>query len=646
MDRRLILAMLLSFLVIMAFNAYNLRLKQEWIKEHPEYLEQQRQAQEQPAGVDIADVTVEPSRAALGPIPAATPSLEALIVTEQPQTDQVIWVTSPLYRVEIASQGGRPVSWKLLGYQEILQDRALLENYRKKLAVLSPQTPEVERLRAFLDRRIDWTQAMLERKAAQGGVRREDGTWPAEFAVEIIPTLWEGTPPLSLAWANTILDDHIPYEASATDLEVNDGEKTLVLRGTSGPLEITKTFLFRPDSYTADYTVSIRNISDQALNFVSLPDRDRSIRLTWSDGVGLDLFNDNWAPPVLFQISNKILVENKVYKAQVNRESTILDWALVQNKYFAACIQPEGPIMPRTVKTRSPYDHGQLDLVLNIGQLPPGEGKSEKFSLFVGPRDPAYLRQFGQGLGDILFRGIFWSMAKPFGLLFLWMLRVIHSAVFNWGLAIIGLTIITKVAMYPLMRKQMQSMKNMQRIQPMVKELEKYKSNQAKYQKELMALYKREKINPAGGCLPLLLTMPVFIGLYLVIYIAPELRGAHFLWIRDLSQPDSLFSFYLPGINWVVRFNLLPLLNGAVTYFTQKKQVVDPKQAGMMQMMPLIFIFIFWNFPSGVVLYWLVQAALGSVQQSIFNRLHEKNNEKKKPPSPLAARKSRSKAKK
>lgn len=654
MDRRLILAMLLSFLIIMAYNAYNLKIKQDWLKEHPEYLEkieEQQRQRAQPAPADLADATAERSAPALAALPEATTPSLSLVQTDLPRSEEIIRVTSRLYQVEIAAQGGRPVSWKLLEYEEILEDPALLENYRKKLAALSPQTPEVQRLRQFLDRKIEWTRAMQSQKDAWEAANGTDGKWPPERTVELVPTLWESTPPLSLEWADTVLDDYISYEASTESLEVQEGNQRLVLRGRNGPFEITKTFLFRPHDYVVDCTLSIHNVSDQVVNFPAQPDIEKSIRLTWSDGVGLDLFNDRWAPPVLFQISNKILAEHKVYKAQVSRESTILDWALLQNKYFAVCILPQGPIVPRVAKSRSTYDHGELDLVLNIGRLEPGQTRSEQFTLFIGPRDPRYLRQFGHGLGDILFRGFFWSIAKPFGLLFLWMLRAIHAVVFNWGVAIIVLTLITKAAMYPLMRKQMQSMKNMQRIQPMVKELEKYKSNQAKYQKELMALYKREKVNPAGGCLPLLLTMPIFIGLYLVIYIAPELRGASFLWIRDLSQQESLFSFYLPMMNWVVHFNLLPLLNGAVTYFTQKKQVVDPKQAGMMQMMPLIFIFIFWSFPSGVVLYWLIQTVLGAAQQSLFNRLHEKENakgraNKKTSLSPLAARKASSKAKK
>ena len=110
------------------------------------------------------------------------------------------------------------------------------------------------------------------------------------------------------------------------------------------------------------------------------------------------------------------------------------------------------------------------------------------------------------------------------------------------------------------------------------------------------------------------------------------------------SRPDTLFSFYLPGFNWVVRFNVLPILNGIYTYYSQKKQIVDPKQAGMMQMMPLIFLFIFWNFPSGLVLYWIIQAVLTTFQQTIFNRLHEKEQDRgkaSKSASPLAARAAR-----
>lgn len=623
MDRNLIFALVLSMLVILAFNFYNMKLQQDYLREHPEYREKliaERQQQVAPDQVGDATPAAVPAFIPL----EATPSLETILTSEDyPVTDQVVLVKSPLYQIEIAAQGGRPVSWKLLQYEEILENVTLLENYRKKLANLSPQTLEVQRLRRFLDRKIDWTIETSRIKSNDTQQRTPEGHWHPDYAVEILPTLWEDARALDLNWAGKSLDDTIAYEVEETFVEVNQ-ERELVLRGRTGNLEITKTYTFRPNDYTIDFSVAIRNLSSEPVEFTPAGDPGRHLRLSWQDGIGLDLFNDTWSPPVLFQVSNQIVKEGEIYKRQAKREPTSIDWGLLQNKYFALCIFPEGSITPDVVRSRSQYDHGSLNLVLGINRIRPDETRSENFTLYVGPKDPKHMRLVDQGMADILFMGFFRSMAKPFGLFFLWLLRLIQPVVMNWGLAIILMTILTKAAMYPLMLKQMQTMKNMQRIQPMLKELEQYKENQAKYQKELMALYKREKVNPASGCLPLFLTMPVFVALYLVIYITPELRGApFFLWINDLSQPDTLFSMYLPGLNWVFRFNLLPFLNGIYSFFSTRKQVVDPKQAPMMQLMPVILIFLFWNFPSGLLLYWFVQGVLGNVQQYVFNRLHD-----------------------
>jgi len=645
MDRRVILAVVLCILVAVAFHYYNYKQYQEYVREHPEYLEKLRQErlERQPAA-PVTDAS--PQSPAEGPaIADATDLLDLLPVEASPPTDVQVEVRSPFYQIQIAAQGGRPTSWKLLRYQEILQESSLLENYKQKLANISPQSPDVIALRAFLDKKLEWTHRMRQKTEENPPEPGDDGVWPAQFAVEALPTLMEGTRPLDLKWMDRSIDDAIPYMPSTTFLDVSDGEKTLELRGRYGPLEVVKTYVFRPDKYDFDYSISVRNVSEQQVEFSNDPESPKALRLGWNHGVALDLFNDRWAPPVLFQISNKIVAEGKVYNYQRDRDSSVIDFGVLQSRYFTVCIMPEGTVTPKVVRRRAKYDRGDLDLVLDLRRLKPEESREEHFTVYVGPKDPTILRRFDRDVGDILFRGFFWSMAKPFGLLFLAVLRIIYSVIPNWGLAIIVLTILTKVAMYPLMRKQMQSMKNMQRIQPKMKELEKYKDNQAKYQKELMALYKRENANPAGGCLPMLLTMPIFIGLYLVIYMAPELRGAPFmLWIQDLSRPDTLFSFYLPGFNWVVRFNVLPILNGIYTYYSQKKQIVDPKQAGMMQMMPLIFLFIFWNFPSGLVLYWVIQAVLTTVQQTIFNRLHEKEQNRTKASksvSPLAARTAR-----
>lgn len=650
MERRLIAAMLLSMLVLFAYNLYVAHQRQKYLEEHPEYAEQlereakeaQQRAEEGPAEIQDSTPSLEPS------VPStreATPAVEFMPLVEQEPTNKIITVRSPLYEVEIAAQGGRPISWKLLDYQEQLEKPSLLENYQKKMAAetvgggdaewVERQRTSLKRMRLFLERKLSFTRQQLAEQEQNPCEPLDSDRWPPRCAVEVVPTLWEGTEPLSLRLGDRVIDKFIPYQSEVDHLEVEYNGQ-LILTGRYGQFEIVKTYLFDPEKYVLNYSVTIRNLSEEEIEF----EEDERFHLTWDDGVGLDLFNDAWNPPVLFQVSNSIEKESGLAKLIRQNKPSSIDWALLQNKYFTACIEPRVPLQADPLTRRPEWDHGSLDLYLNLARLEPGDSHTEEFDIYIGPKDPQYLSQLDSSIKDILFMGWFRKLAKPFGLFFLQVLRVIQMVTINWGLAIIALTVLTKFAMYPIMRKQMQSMKNMQRIAPLQKEIqEKYKNNQQKMQKEMMSLYKREKVNPAGGCLPILLTMPIFIALYIVIYIAPELRGAPFiLWIRDLSQPDTLFSFYFAPMNWVVRFNVLPILNGVYQYYAQKKQIVDPKQAGMMQMMPVIFVFIFWNFPSGLVLYWICQAVLGTVQQGIFNRLHEKEKEKKKGKNPLAAR--------
>jgi YidC/Oxa1 family membrane protein insertase len=650
MERRFIVALFLCVTVFMAFNMYNLWQEQKFLQENPEYLEklkeqQRRAAAERDPDSATGEMDISPdggsvSRPVLRDATAPEEMFPSLSADEAEPADEMLLaattavltpsdktfiVRSPLYRVEIAAQGGRLVSWKLLQYQEILDKVYLLEDYREKFQDDYPP------LARFLERKIEWIRQKRQLEEQIQPEPDETGAWPADFAVEMVPVLRQGTPPLNLQWGRSSLDDLVEYQANVEVLDVT-GESPLVLTGNVGPFQITKKFVFQEDDYSIDYSISITNISDKTIDF---PSNDiyskRTMRLTWDNGVGLDIFNDYLAPPVLFQVGNKILKEYDIFKRQRNQENTALDWAMIQNKYFTSVLIPEGPVRPRVKNERNTYDHGDLDLALNLGQLEPGQTRQEPFELYVGPKDPDKLKELGYGAFDSLFLGFFRSMAKPFALFFLWFLRVIHAGVGNWGLAIIVMTVLTKAAMYPLTRKQMQSMLKMKKIQPKIKALEKYKSNQQKYQKEVMELYKREKINPMGGCLPMLLTMPIFIALYVVIYITPELRGAPFvLWIKDLSQPDTLFSFYIPAFSYVFRFNVLPILNGLQMWFSMRKQNLDPNQAVITQIMPIMITVLFWSFPSGLLLYWLVQGLLSSLQQQLFNYLHADDLEKTK----------------
>ncbi len=232
----------------------------------------------------------------------------------------------------------------------------------------------------------------------------------------------------------------------------------------------------------------------------------------------------------------------------------------------------------------------------------PGAQTSSVATLWIGPKLPEQLAKQAPGFERALDYGIFTFLAEPIH----WLLAKLHGITSNWGWAIMLLVLLIKLALYPLSAAQYKSMAKMRKFQPRMQQLkERYGDDQQKYQAAMMELYKKEKINPAGGCLPILIQMPVFLALYWVLIESVELRQAPWmLWIHDLTARDPFF--------------ILPAINMVVMWYTQRLTPmvgVDPIQARMMQMMPLIFGVMFAFFPAGLVLYWVTNGTLGMLQQ-------------------------------
>jgi len=208
-------------------------------------------------------------------------------------------------------------------------------------------------------------------------------------------------------------------------------------------------------------------------------------------------------------------------------------------------------------------------------------------------------------------------LAKPF----LWIMNQIYKVIPNYGIAIIILTLITKIILFPLGNKSYKSMNDMKRMQPLMTEIrEKYKDDKKKMNEETMALYRTYKINPMGGCLPMVVQLPVFFALYRMLYQAIELRHAPFFgWINDLSAPDRLFQFgfNIPFMEPPYGIPVLTIVMGATMFLQQKMSPPpgDPTQAKLMMFMPLIFTVIFINFSAGLVLYWLINNIFSIAQQ-------------------------------
>ncbi|MDD5506358.1 MAG: YidC/Oxa1 family insertase periplasmic-domain containing protein, partial [Candidatus Omnitrophica bacterium] len=293
------------------------------------------------------------------------------------------------------------------------------------------------------------------------------------------------------------------------------------------------------------------------------------------------------------------------------------------NQYFCAIIEPE---QGNYVATIAKIDQNNSEISLTPGEaliVEPGKTIEQKFRIYLGPLDLKTIQGANPGWAAAVNYGFFSSIS---GVL-LQLLEFFYRLVHNWGLAIIILSLAIFFLLFPLSLKQMRSMKEMQALQPAIEELRKtYKDNPQKLHKETLELYKAHKVNPFGGCLPLILQMPIFFALYQALIRSVALKGASFLWISDLSQPDKLFILpvSLPLIG--NEFNILPILMAVIMFVQQKISMghINSDQAEqqkiMMIIMPFMFGFIFYHMPAGLVLYWFVNSLLMAAYQFRVNR--------------------------
>ncbi len=369
---------------------------------------------------------------------------------------------------------------------------------------------------------------------------------------------------------------------------------------------LTKIYTFDPNSYLIDLKVLLKNRSQRVMKDQLVLSVRKPIEENKGYGfVGPSaLIND-----ALVQIKSKKIKDKDEYTGKIK-------WISVEDRYFLSSIIP-GSEINGSIKLAIVDNMVVNRLVNPMFEISPGTQKAFQFFLFMGPKSMDLLNDIGHDLGKALNFGFFNIIAKPC----LWFMNKIHSVVPNYGIAIILLTMFTKVLLWPLGNKSYKSMSEMKKLQPLMTEIrEKYKGDKQKMNQELMALYRTYKVNPMGGCLPMVLQIPVFFALYRMLYQAIELRHApFFLWINDLSAPDRLFDFgfSIPFMEPPYGIPVLTIIMGATMLLQQKMSPPpgDPTQAKMMMLMPVVFTFIFINFSSGLVLYWLVNNVLSISQQ-------------------------------
>lgn len=468
-----------------------------------------------------------------------------------------VTVNTPIYQAVLSSEGGRIVSFKLNHYRETQENNSL------PVELVPQKGAESDYVGVSFD-------------PASAGDRKE-----------------------------------LLYQVDEDRVSIEQGgsPKEIVFRGrTPEGLSIAKVYRFYPDKYPVDLSVSVRNESGSNLNGnfrASIRNTPPADKQSYYSFMGIAIF------------SNKGLQEFGASDFKEDKSvSGPIEWMAYETDYFMAAF------VPRDLAESSFHGRKQgSDALFGVltgptVSLAPGGQVDNGYTLYLGPRELSLLKDLNNLEAAINFG---WTniIAKPL----LYTLRFFDRYFGNYGIAIILLTVIIKILFWPLTHKSYKSMKEMQKIQPLMAKIrEKYKGNREQMNKEMMGLYRTYKVNPMGGCLPMVIQIPVFFALFRILGSAIELRHApFFLWINDLSAPDRLFSFpfSIPFMTPPYGIPVLTLLMGASMFIQQKMTPTpgDQTQAKLMMLMPIVFTAMFINFPSGLVLYWLVNNILSIGQQ-------------------------------
>jgi YidC/Oxa1 family membrane protein insertase len=415
----------------------------------------------------------------------------------------------------------------------------------------------------------------------------------------------EVLPPLSIGLDEGFQFARADFSVVGPDARLITVTKTanLVFEYSSQGIMIRRTYSFNQ----GDYAIALK---DEVIGIDSYV-----ITLGKDFGIFNKVGTDHHGPVILkdadrIALATKDLKEIKTYKDGVK-------WIAQEDKYFTAFIVPK--VAFQEARAWAKDNDAMVDVRMKGGE--------NSYVIYAGPKEYDILEKYQSGMEHIIDFGFFSIIARPL----FWVLKFFYGLTHNYGIAIIILTIVTRIPFFPLISKGQKSMKKLADLQPRMAEIkEKYKSDPQKMQREMMELYKNNKVSPMGGCLPMLLQMPVFFALYSILSTAIELRQAPFiLWIQDLAAPDTLFGHIPSEVPFLGGFALgpLPLLMGATTFIQQKMtpSTADPKQQKIMLLMPIMFTFIFLNFSSGLVLYWLINNILSIAQQFYINKKADKS---------------------
>jgi len=429
---------------------------------------------------------------------------------------------------------------------------------------------------------------------------------PDEKPVQLVYQVGKFRSPLSITVANadvekTIQEGLYTIEKDFTTLDASHpvGHLTMQFHDPVTHLGVKKRLTFHHDSYVVDVSVATEGITEP-----------------YAIGLGTNFGIVEWGDGFIGLIGSASLVDEKVEKetpdTELERKGAV-QWVALQDKYFISVLMPKQGTAALVKK------EGDKVVSAGVRMAAPGGASPVSLQLYAGPKEYDTLRSLNVGLEDTIDFGWFifgsWTVVKSVAKPIFYVLRFIHDYTYNYGITIILLTMAIKLLFVPLQYKSYKSMKMMQLIQPKVAAVqEKFKDDRDRLNKELIKLYRDQKVNPVGGCLPMVLQMPVFVALFNILYMTIDLRQAPFmLWITDLSVQDPYY--------------VLPVIMGATMVIQQKitPTTMDPTQAKIMLVLPVFMTFLFVNFPAGLVLYWLTNNILTISQQVFTDRFLFRN---------------------
>ena len=551
----------IRFLLVIALAMISYQLWEAWQTDYG--IKPELATLEQPvvvnAGQDLPGVD-KAQLASVGQSVEAVPSLEVT-------ADKVITVKTDVFSVEIDVKGGTVRNLDLLQYPHEKENTVV--NKLFALVGMDPPEKDLSPIRLF-DSRTD--KLFL----AQSGLITDGGSAKGP-------------------------DHHTLFSVEQENYELATGEETLVVPlvwANNQGLVVTKTFTFTRNSYNIAVDQRVSNDSSQVW---SGRQYSQLLRVPYVDDKG-NTFIRTYAGGVVYTEEEKY---QKVDYEDMSEENLDVDtlggWSAMTQHYFAsAWVPPSGEKNHFYTKELKDW-HYVIGSYSPSVVIEPHTDKVFSVNLFAGPKIQPMMEKVATGLELTVDYGWLTIIGKPI----YWLLNQIHDVIGNWGFSILGVTFCIKLLFFKLSQASFRSMAKMRKIQPRLKEMqEKYADDRQRFNTEMMAMYKKEKVNPMGGCLPIMVQIPVFISLYWVLIETVELRQAPFmLWVQDLSSQDPFF--------------ILPVIMGITMKIQQSLNPapIDPLQAKVMKMFPIVFTVFFLFFPAGLVLYWVCNNTLSICQQ-------------------------------